>query len=236
VTRILVLRAREDAARTAGKLRDLEFDPVLSPVLAIVATGATAPQGRYDAVLASSAKGIECLGDEAAELNTLPFHAVGAKTAAAAKAFGFRPDIVAGNAEAILPLLLARYPKPAHFLYFAGRDRQPLLESGLRAAGHAVTAVDVYEARAAVSLTSEARAAIDAGTIDIALHYSRRSVEIFLGLAEAAGLTPKLAGMAHVALSEDVAAPLRALGLDPAVAAKPNEAHLLACAADVRRV
>jgi uroporphyrinogen-III synthase len=235
VTRVLVLRAREDAARTAGKLREMGYEPVLSPVLEIVATGAALPDDRYDAVLASSAKGIECLGEEGGRLTTLPFHAVGAKTAAAAKARGFRPDIIAGNAKAILPLLLARYPNAADFLYLAGRDRQPMLEAGLRAAGHEISAVDVYDARAAERLTDDARAAIGAGDIALALHYSRRSVEIFLTLVDAAGLTPKLTEMAHVALSEDVAAPLRALGLAPAVAAKPNEANLLACAAAVRR-
>jgi uroporphyrinogen-III synthase len=232
VTRVLVLRAREDATRTAGKLREMGFEPVLSPVLEIVATGAALPDGHYDAVLASSAKGVEGVegaGARVEALKALPFHAVGAKTAAVAKAHGFRPDIVAGNAEAILPLLLERYARPAHFLYLAGRDRQPMLEAGLRSAGHVVTAVDVYEARAMGSLTEEAQAAIGTGAIGIALHYSRRSVEIFLALVEAADLTPRLAAMAHVALSADVATPLRALGLAPLVAAKPNEAHLLNC-------
>jgi uroporphyrinogen-III synthase len=231
--RALVLRAREDALRTAAKLREMGFDPLLSPVLEIVATGATAPLGRFDAVLASSAKGIECLGPVDASLKAMPFHAVGAKTATAAQARGFAPDIVAGAAEAILPLLLARYAAPAHFLYLAGRERQPTLEAGLRAAGHAITAVDVYEARAAAALSDEARAAIETGGVAVALHYSRRSVEIFLGLVAAAGLTPRLPMMSHVALSEDVAAPLRALGLVTAVAAKPDEAHLLACAAEI---
>jgi uroporphyrinogen-III synthase len=231
VTRVLVLRAREDATRTAGKLREMGFEPVLSPVLEIVATGAALPEGHYDAVLASSAKGVECLGEQSASLKALPFHAVGAKTAAVAKACGFRPDIIAGNAEAILPLLLERYATPAQFLYLAGRDRQPMLEAGLRAAGHVVTAINVYEALAAETLTDEARAMIEAGAIGIALHYSRRSVDIFLALVDAAGLTSRLSKMAHVALSEDVATPLRAFGLDPAVAAKPNEANLLACAA-----
>lgn len=234
MTRVLVLRAREDATRTAGKLREMGFEPVVSPVLEIVATGAALPEDDFDAVLASSAKGVECIGEDAEALKALPFHAVGAKTAAAAKACGFRPDIVAGNAEAILPLLLERYPRPARFLYLAGRDRQPMLEAGLRAAGHVVTSVDVYEARAVGALTQEACAAIAAGAIGMALHYSRRSVEIFLTLVADVGLTPRLSAMRHVALSEDVATPLRALGLDPSVAAKPNEAHLLACAAKSR--
>ncbi|BDV34490.1 uroporphyrinogen-III synthase [Methylocystis iwaonis] len=202
-------------------------------MLEVGATGARVPPGAYDAVLASSAKGIDCAGTDAEPYKALPLHAVGAKTAKTALERGWRPDIVAGKAEAILPLLLARYPAPAHFLYLAGRDRQPALEAGLRCAGHAVTAVDVYEARAAEALSDEARAALAAGEIDIILHYSRRSAEIFLRLASAAGLAAQLRRMAHVALSQDVAAPLKAAGLSVSCVEAPDEAHLLKAAAAI---
>lgn len=233
MTRVLVLRAREDALRTSEKLRAIGLTPIVSPVLEIAATGAGVPPGDYDAVLASSAKGIECAGADAETFRALPFHAVGAKTATAARTRGWRPDIVAGAAEAILPLLLARYPEPAHFLYLAGRDRQAALEAGLSVAGHRITAVNVYEARAATALSREANAALAAGDIAIALHYSRRSAEIFLSLAAAAGLSARLEGIAHIALSADVAAPLEALGLEVLCAEAPDEAHLLSAAATI---
>lgn len=225
--RALLLRAQEDAARTEEKLRAAGFAPVVSPVLQIVATGAKIPAGDYDAVLASSAKGV-ALAQDADAFKASPFHAVGAKTAEAARASGWRPDIVAGAAESILPLLLARYAAaPARFLYLAGRDRQPALEAGLRAAGHDVVTVEVYEARAATALAPEAIAAIAAKEIDAALHYSRRSAEIFLALAHATGLSRRLPAIAHVALSEDVASPLRYAGLQARVALTPDEAGLL---------
>jgi uroporphyrinogen-III synthase len=227
VTRVLVLRAREDALRTSEALRAIGFTPVISPVLEIAATGAPVPPGDYDAVLASSAKGVECAGDGAERHKALPFHAVGVKTARTAEARGWRPDIVAGAAEAILPLLLARYVRPAHFLYLAGRDRQAELEAGLSRAGHRITAVNVYEAQAAESLSHDAQLALGAGEIEAALHYSRRSVEIFLKLVEAAGLSGALPNIVHVALSADVAAPLEALGLEVTRADKPDESHLL---------
>ncbi|MGJ0511716.1 uroporphyrinogen-III synthase [Methylocystis sp.] len=223
---VLVLRAAEDAARTAGKLHALECVAVISPVLEFVATDAIIPYGEYDAVIVTSAKGVEFAGD-ARPLRAAPLHAVGEKTAEAARARGFQPDIVAGNAEAILPLLLERYQRPARFLYLAGRDRQNILEAGLRAAGHEVQTVEVYEARAAQSLTAEALAAIAARRVTAALHYSRRSAEIFLQLAQAAGVADALRDMTHVALSEHVAAPLRRRGLETLVAAKPDEEHLL---------
>ena len=225
--RVLVLRASDDAARTAEKLRALDFGAVLSPVLEIAATSAVIPDGRYDAVIVTSSKGVEFAGD-ARRFNGTPLHAVGEKTAAEARTLGFDPDIVAGNAEAILPLLLQRYPRPARFLYLAGRDRQPILEAGLRGAGHEVHTVEVYEARAAQALAAEAVSVIAARRVVAALHYSRRSAEIFLRLARAAGVIDALSDMQHFALSEHVAAPLRDLGLATLVAAKPDEEHLLA--------
>ncbi|WP_051013219.1 uroporphyrinogen-III synthase [Methylocystis sp. SC2] len=224
---VLVLRAAEDAARTAGKLRALGYAAVLSPVLEFAATHAIIPCDDYDGVIVTSAKGVEFAGD-ARQLRAAPLHAVGEKTAEAARARGFQPDIVAGNAEAMLPRLLERYQRPAVFLYLAGRDRQPVLEAGLRGAGHDVHTVEVYDARAAQSLTAEALAAIAARRLIAALHYSRRSAEIFLRLAQAAGVAEALRDMTHVALSEHVAAPLRKLGLETRVAAKPDEEHLLA--------
>ncbi|KAF0211154.1 MAG: hypothetical protein FD172_2108 [Methylocystaceae bacterium] len=173
---VLVLRAAEDAARTAGKLQALECAAVLSPVLEFAATDAVIPHGDYDAVIVTSAKGVEFAGD-ARQLRATPLHAVGEKTAEAARALGFHPDIVAGNAEAILPHLLERYRRPTHFLYLAGRDRQPILEAGLRAAGHEVHTVEIYEARAARALTAEALAAIASRRVTAVLHYSQRSAD-----------------------------------------------------------
>jgi uroporphyrinogen-III synthase len=207
------------------------FTPIVSPVLEIVAAGAPIPPGDYDAALASSARGIEYADVEAEAYKSLPLHVVGARTAGAAEARGWRPEIVAGDAEAMLSLLLARYPAPAHFLYLAGRERRPTLEAGLRGAGHRITAANVYEARAAERLSDEARMALGAGEIDMALHYSRRSAEIFLRLAEAAGVAAALPAIAHVALSAEVAAPLEALGLDVSRASKPDEDDLLKAAA-----
>lgn len=224
--RALVLRAQEDAARTAEKLRGLGYEAIVSPVIEIAATGAAIPAGAYDAVIATSAKGVEHAGDLSV-VKSIPFHAVGAKTAEAARQRGLTPDLVAGNFKALLPLLRERYAAPAHLLYLAGRERQPDLESGLAEQGHAAALIETYDARAARSLTQDAIAAIGAGEIAFALHYSRRSVEIFLKLADAAGLARALPGIAHLALSDDVAEPLRRRGLEPQVAGKPDEAHLL---------
>jgi uroporphyrinogen-III synthase len=219
---VLVLRAREDAERTALRLRAMGFAPLLSPVLEIVGTGAAIPRGPFDAVLATSAKGLEFCA-QPGELQTHPLHAVGARTAQIAQKLGWRPDLLAGNARALARLIRARYKTPARFLYLAGRDRQNELETGLRAAGHDVTIVETYEARAATALAPAALDALAKGEIAAALHYSRRSAEIFMALSRDAGLTETLNEIDHLALSSDAASPLPRAR----IAERPDEEHLL---------
>jgi uroporphyrinogen-III synthase len=211
------------------------FEPVLSPVLEPARLEVSLPEGPFDAVLATSAKGVEGLAPPK-RLRETPLHAVGARTAKAAEAQGWRTYIVAGKAAALLALLKARYRAPARFLYLAGRDRKDDLESGLRAAGHEVVVVETYEAGAAKALSAEALAAIAAGEVAAVLHYSRRSAEIFLALAREAGILARLREVPQLALSADVAAPLeRELGVKPLVAAAPDESELLGLLATLKR-
>ncbi len=230
--RVLVLRAREDAGHTAEKLRAMGFEPLVSPVLEIVATGAAIPEGPFDAVLATSAQGVKHLAPAHA-LPAAPLHAVGARTAKAAEKLGWRTYLVAGNSASLLALIQARYRAPAKFLYLAGRDRRDDLETGLRAAGHEVVTVETYTAQAASALSQEAREALSNGEVAAVLHYSGRSGKIFLQLAHDAGLTDSLRQTRHLALSKDVALPLaRELGVSAHVAETPDERHLLALLAE----
>ena len=223
---ILILRAEEDALRTAEKLRQIGYSSILSPVIKIYPTHAKAPIADYDALIASSAKAFET-ANEIESFAHLPVHAVGAKTALSARNKGFEPEIVAGNAEAILPLLLQKYHKPTHFLYLAGRDRQSFLEDGLQQAGHIITLHEVYKAEAAQRMTQEAENLLRENQLSAALHYSKRSVEIFIELITTAQLTTNLRKIEHFALSKDVAQPLERMQLSPYVADKPNETQLL---------
>lgn len=226
--RVLVTRAREGAERTAEELRRRGFAPLIAPVLEIAATGAPIPAETFDAVLATSARAIQFVEGLAAL--RAPFFVVGGKTAQALSARGAQVEASAPDVAALTLLLGARFSAPARFLYLAGHDRKDDLESFLRARGHAATVVETYEARAAAALAEEARAALAAGEMEAALHYSARSASIFLALADAAGAPAALrARVTHFALSEDVARVLRAAGCAKVrVAAAPDQASLLA--------
>ena len=93
----------------------------------------------------------------------------------------------------------------------------------MRAAGHDVTVVETYEARAATALPPAALEALAKGEIAAALHYSKRSAEIFVKLARDAGLTKALGEIDHLALSREAASPLPRAR----IAERPDEEHLL---------
>ena len=231
---VLVTRALDEAARTAASLAALGHAAILSPVLEIVPTGAEWPAGVVDGVLATSAQAFEFLSaapewpaPEARRL--MPVYAVGARTLEAARERGFEGRAtLAQDARALAREMTETLDRaaPARLVYLAGRDRKPDIEAELAQAGHLVETIVVYAAEPAEALDPEAAALIESGAIGAALHFSRRSAQIFLELAREADLD--LARLAHIAISEDAAQPLRVAGLASVrIAADPSEPAML---------
>jgi uroporphyrinogen-III synthase len=219
--------------RTAEQLVARGHHPTVSPVLEVAATNAAWPHGVVDALIATSAQAFDLLKlepewplPEAKRL--LPLFLVGGRTAEAARARGFTgPMVVAPDAQELAKMILYRRALPHRRVYIAGRDRKPDLETCLNEAHLGVATLEVYEARAATHFTQDAAESLAAGTVDAVLHFSRRSAEIFLKLAETAGLAT--APLQHMAISSDAAQPLRDAGLPYiSVAAEPNEEAVLA--------
>ena len=226
--RVALFRASEDAERSAALLRSRGFGVVMAPVLDIVATGAAAPTGPFDAAVATSANAVLHLAPAArAAIAGLPLYLVGCRAARAAADAGFSralapaPDVAALSAR-----LRERLAPPARVLYLAGRDRKDALEAALAAIGAHTSVLETYAAQAREGW-SEQEAAELMGCA-AALHYSRRSAALAASLAGRAGLAAHFATIAHVCLSEDVAAPLREAGWRQIVCADaPDETHLL---------
>jgi uroporphyrinogen-III synthase len=229
IRRIALTRAQDDAEATAAELAARGYEAVIAPAIEIRALPATPPTGRFDALVATSPRAIWALGEgECARLAALPLHVVGARAAdAAAKAGLALAGESAPDAAALAERLARSLPPGARLLYLAGRDRKPTLEDALAAAGLIVQTVEVYvaEARRAWSpAEAEAVAACDG-----ALHYSRRTAGLAIGLAARAGLAERFRALLHVCLSANVAEPLAAAGAQRILAAAaPDEAHLLA--------
>jgi uroporphyrinogen-III synthase len=223
--RILLTRAKTDAERTAARLAVLGHAPVLSPVIEIEATGAKLPAGDFDAIIATSANAFS--SGNIQSLTGIALYAVGERTRDAAQRLGWAAPIHFGeNAKALIAGLHAESSKLQRFLYLAGRDRKPDMEAAAQEIGLDLQVVETYVAHQISSLSDAAQRALHSEELDAALHYSRRSAELFIAAAKRANLWPQAERLRHFALSHDVAELLLAAGARVHVAAHPDEDHL----------
>jgi uroporphyrinogen-III synthase len=224
---VALFRAREDASASARKIRGMGFGVALLPATSVVRLAVEPPAGRFDAAIATSAKALVALPSGFERFFGMPLFVVGMRTARAARKRGWpAAPPIAPDAASLIATLRSRLPSGAKLIYLAGRDRGIENDAALRAAFD-LELIELYAAQARKSwprLRAQALAACFA-----ALHYSPRSAAIAAELAEAAGRGRDFYGLVHVCLSADVAAPLRAAGVERIeIADRPDEAALLA--------
>lgn len=227
--RLLLTRPEPDGARSAEALRQRGHAVLVAPLtrLEVIAAEFAGP---VDALLMTSANAARAAAQHARidDLKALPLFAVGARSAEAARAAGFSHVTSADGALSdLVRLVSARLQPGARLLYFAGEDRAGDVSGDLLQHGITVETAVIYRAAARDALPAEVAAGVR--DLDGVLHYSRRSVEILLRLAERAGVLGPMLGLAHYCLSAEVARPLQAAGAARlAVAAHPDENALFA--------
>ena len=223
--RVIVTRARGDAARTAAALRARGHDVLLSPVLEVVGAGAMIDPSAAQGLLATSAHAFEGLSREDANgLASLPLFVVGVQTAQAAAEAGLAPPrVIAASAAELAQQIATALPAPLRLLYLAGHDRKPDLEAALERRGFAIDVAVTYEARAMETLSPEVAQALRRGEADAVLHFSRRSARLFMAGVAQAGLAPQGARLRHVCISPDAA---QDLGPSAVIAPTPDSAGL----------
>jgi uroporphyrinogen-III synthase len=230
--RLLLTRPEPDAQRTATELRAQGHDVIVAPLLRI-APVADVPidAGPWAAILITSANAAHAISAHrgVTPLRTLPVFAVGRRSADAMAAAGFADVTSAdGNVSDLAQLVATRLRPADRLLYLAGEDRSGDLGGDLRGRGFAVETAVIYRAIAATRLPPAAAQALASG-VDGVLHFSRRSAEVFVDAARAAGVLDSALRAAHFCLSAPIAEPLAQAGAaDIRVAERPNEAVLLA--------
>lgn len=230
--RLLVTRAEPDAMRTASRLSMLGHQVMVEPMLVIdfrPPPNLTAPA----ALIVTSRNGIRALQrwPEAVDWRDLPLFAVGKATASAAREAGFNDIRIADNdARSLTTLVFDTFtPDEGTLLYPAAFDRSADLELGLAERGYSIRLIESYRAHAVDRLSETLIERLRQRTIDGMLFFSQRTATTFGTLATTAGLIPALSGTAVYALSEQVAAPLRAVSPKAInVAEVPTEDALLA--------
>ena len=225
--RVLVTRPRAQAEATAARLAALGHVALVAPLLEIVRTAERPPRGPFDAVIVTSANAVPAL---ASFDKTAPAFAVGQRTALLLREVGFTDVRSAqGDAAAVAKLASRSLKRDARLLHVAGRDRKLEPAASLVRAGFTVETFVAYEAVAAKAVPETMAIALHGGSLDAALHYSRRTVETALALTGAVGLGESFLSLHHLCLSADVAAPLKERGARRLIVAQtPSEASLFA--------
>lgn len=228
---VLVTRPEPAASQTARRIEALGLKAIVDPMLRIGPIDAPLPQGRFDAVAFTSINGVKAFAahPQGPSLFHLPAFAVGGRTAREARAAGFSTVTDCdGDAGALAGRIAAALPAGARVLNPAGEDRAADLQGLLSAPGISLDLFIVYAAAPAEALSPEARAALGAGTISAALHFSQRTAKTLLACVRAAGLAAELGQVRQLCLSGQVGEPLARAGLRIEVAGAPNEDALLA--------
>jgi uroporphyrinogen-III synthase len=231
MVRLLVTRPEPDASETAARLRALDIDAVIDPLLfARTLTTTLPPADGFAALAITSANALRALHDrgEIPRLQALPVYAVGDRTAAVARAFGFAEVVSAeGNVDDLVALL-ARAGVGGPVLYPTARQQAGDLAKALAPHGVMVITAAVYEMTPAGQLTASMSA------LDGALFYSRRTAETFVRLAPAGAEDRARPGM--LCLSEAVAEPLIAAHfVRVSLADHPSEEAMMALALSFAR-
>jgi uroporphyrinogen-III synthase len=229
--RLLITRPEPDNERTAEALRAKGHEPLLAPMLRIEMIADADLGPKPAAILLTSANGARALAahPRLPEFLSLPVLAVGRTSADAARGAGFA-DITSadGDADDLVRLAAARFPRSKiPLLHVAGLDRSGELAKTLAAQNIAVRIVVAYRAAAAAAFPAEVHGALTHGDVAGVLHFSRRSAETYLACAR--DLISEALAPDHYCLSARAAEPLQHAGAtDIHVAARPDEAHLLA--------
>lgn len=229
MVRLLVTRPEPDASETAARLRALDIDAVVDPLLFARTLNTTLPPaGGFAALAITSANALRALHDrgDIPRLRNLPVYAVGDRSAAVARDCGFAEVIsAAGNADDLVALL-AKAGVDGPVLYPTARQQAGDLAKALAPHGVMVITAAVYEMDAASRMT------VDLADCDGALFYSRRTAETFTRLAPATGRNRP--GM--LCLSEAVAEPLLAAHfVRVSLADYPSEEAMMALALSFAR-
>ena len=209
--RLLLLRPEPGLSMSAERARAMGLDVITCSLFRVEPVEWSAPDpAGYDALLLTSANSVRHGGHGLEALKSLPVHAVGAATAAAAENAGFQVETVGGGNAADL---LSALPHSLRLLHLAGQDRREAESSG-RADLRIVYRSVAIEAPELPSLEG----------LVIAVHSPRAGTRL-------AELADRRSNTAIAAISAATAAACRSGWERIEVADRPDEPSVLALAA-----
>jgi uroporphyrinogen-III synthase len=245
---VFITRPRLESEELAQELRHLGYTPVCAPLLEIerVSTtdGSSIPNLTRDvqALALTSANGARAAKGFGLPRD-LPVFAVGDATANAARRSGFAHVTSArGDAKAVAQMIRgALSPDAGTILHLSGEAVAGDLKEALEASGFTYRRHIAYRAKPVSELPPALVTALHDGTSDPAIKaimiFSPRTAETFVRLYNKAGANIGCTSLVAICLSEAVAQPLEAMGLNRLhIARAPNRAAMLDALAEARRV
>ncbi|MDX8525264.1 uroporphyrinogen-III synthase [Mesorhizobium sp. MSK_1335] len=231
MVRVLVTRPEPGALRTARRLEDQGFQPILLPLTETSALPAEATIGAdIIAVAVTSANAVRHASKALiAALAGLPCHAVGKRTAEACHAAGFLSVIEGpGDAEALADVIAGGLAGKA-IVYLCGRFRFAMFERRLAMAGVQVQAVETYDTTGIDYDDADVLARLSGLPVEAALLYSAKASAALVSLIARPALRHLFERTEFLALSARVAEPLdRVVRQTIRIASRPEEDALLA--------
>ncbi len=226
---VLVTRPEADAAELAEALRRRGHTPLIEPLLDIRFTG-TEPLDLtgVQALVFTSANGVRAAAGRT-HIRDLPVHAVGRKTADAARQAGFvHVTAAAGDGQALAADLTRMIdPAKGRLLHVGGAAVAVDIGALLRPHGINLTRVVGYEAVAAGTLSAASLDALDQGLIGYAMFFSPRTARTFASLLTSHGRQAACARITALCLSAAVAAGLDGLRFQEVRTADRMEAEAM---------
>ena len=223
--KILITRPETDGKVIATRLAELGHEGLRAPLLTPIFHDGPEPDLRdVQAILATSANGIRAFVRRS-DRRDFSIFAVGPQTAGEARKSGFTEVRNAdGDAKALALAATLWAAKKGVLLHVCGEDAPGTLAENLTLRGFKVRRCPLYAIEPATRLPDEARAALEARTLDAAMFFSPKSARIFGVLAD---------GLPTEHMTALCISPATAQALSPgsfgqvAVAAKPNQASIL---------
>jgi len=230
--RVLVTRPEPGASRTAQRLQETGFQPILLPLTETVALAVDAGLVPDDAVAVAitSANAVRLATKELiAAFAALPCHAVGTRTAEAARKAGFSSVSEGpGNAEALADNLAGDFSGKT-IVYLCGRVRFPAFEQELKTAGVQVRAVETYDTLAVDYPDEAILERLSGQPADAVLLYSAKAAAAMQILTKQPALQGLFEKTSFFALSARIAAAFEDTANERIrIAAQPDENALLA--------
>lgn len=238
MTTMLVTRPEPDAQVTLARLRALGIEAVAAPLMVRQTLDASLPPSDgFAAMVLTSANAVRSLADRGvlADYAGLPVLAVGDRTAREAEEAGFLKVSSAAGALGDLVNAIRISGLKGPLFHPTGRHQSGDLAKALAPLGVMVAAARIYDMVAIEALPDDVLAGLADGGIGAVLAYSRRTAEIFAGLA--ASLDPaQRSRIAMLCLSEAVAGPLLESHFNRiSLADRPDEDAMMALALAVAR-